>query len=241
MSTLSAGEKRIKRAMFWDKLTFVLVAIFLALSTLFSVTLIYQKTYFKIKWVNGQSMYPTFNANAKRANGQPKGIDGGPAFGNEKNFDCVIYDPHETTMSKLERFDIVILSKSKAADDDLIKRVLVLPGETFYFGSGEDNGTLYIQGSSGEFAKIEQPIGESYIRDGDYTGYYSPVTLSDNQYFVCGDNRGHSTDSRNFGPIEKSQILGIVVAVIGTCDTKLAEDNSVIYTNMKIGWPRFIK
>lgn len=244
MSSLSAGEKRIKRKIFWDKLTFVLTAVFLALCVLFSVTMIYQKTYFKLKWVNGQSMYPTFNKDAVTPTGEKKGIGGAGANNGDKNFDCVIYDNHEQTMNKMERFDIVILRETGTLNKDLIKRIIVMPGETFYFGKDDDNGTLYIKASNGEFAKVDQPIGEDYIKDGLYENYQDPehpTTLKNNEYFVCGDNRGHSSDSRSFGPVSFDQIEGLVVAVVGSCDATVDNSGAITYKNLKIGWPRWIK
>ena len=49
-----------------------------------------------------------------------------------------------------------------------------------------------------------------FIRELSTTGQYT-IDLEDNQYFVMGDNRNNSTDSRFFGPIEKNDILGKVV------------------------------
>ena len=241
MSEMSAGEKKARMKIFWDKVTFVLVALFLALSAVFSITLIYQKAYFEIKWVNGQSMYPTFNLNAVDRCGNKKNKDGGHANNGDKNLDCVIWDGHEVTMNKLERFDIVIITHP-GTGRDLIKRVIGMPGDTFYFGSvGEDKGNLYLADKEGNFSYVEQPIAKEYLQDGGYDGYTTPVTLGSNEYFVCGDNRGYSADSRSFGPITRNEILGLVVAVVGTCDATLDDSAQVTYTNLKIGMPRFIK
>ena len=241
MSEKILSESQIKRRVFWDKATFVLIAIFLALSAVFSVTLIYQKTYFEIKWINGQSMYPTFNRDAVDRFGNRKGKTGGRASNGDKNLDCVIWDGHDAAMAKMERFDIVIASQPNNTARDLIKRVIAFPGETFYFGSGEDNGSLYLQDANGEFVYTPQPIGEDFIREGLYTNYQTPTTLKANEYFICGDNRGNSSDSRSFGPVTRDLIAGIVVAVIGTADATLNEGDEVVYTNLRIGWPRWIK
>lgn len=241
MDKLSAGEKKIKRKIFWDKVSFIFVAFFLALSAVFSITLIYQKTYFEVKWVNGQSMYPTFNKDATDRYGNPKGKEGLHANNGDKNLDCVIWDGHEQTLNKLERFDIVINDHPNSGKD-LIKRIIVMPGETFYFGNiGDDKGKLYIANSSGEFEYVAQPIDDEYLQDGDYGDYTVPTTLEKNQYFICGDNRGHSSDSRSFGPVKKKDILGLVVAYVGHCDATLDSTNQVTYTNLRIGMPRFIK
>lgn len=235
------SEKQIKRKNFWDKLTFALVAIFLALSAVLSITLIYQKSYFNVKWVNGQSMYPTFNKDAVDRNGNPKGIGGASANNGDKNFDCVIWDGHQETFSKLERFDIVILTNPVDSSKDLIKRVIAMPGETFYFGSGDDNGSLYIMNQSGTYDLVPQPVDNYFVTEGSYNFYHTPTTLKDDEYFVCGDNRLHSTDSRELGPINRSYMLGIVVAVVGKADAVLNDQGRIVYTNLRIGWPRWIK
>lgn len=241
MSELKPGEKRAKRKILWDKVSFILIAVFLTLSTLFSITLIYQKVYYNIKWVNGQSMYPTFNLNAVDQNGNKKGKEGGRANSGDKNLDCVIWDGHKVTLEKLERFDIVIVAQPNNTSKDLIKRLIAMPGETFYFGSGEDNGSLYIADVNGNFNLVSQPIGDDYIKAGTYDGYHEPYTLGKDEYFVCGDNRGYSSDSRSFGPIKTENLLGLVVAVVGSCDATLDEEDKVTYTNLKVGWPRYIK
>ena len=240
MSEKILSEKQIQRRVLFDKISFVLIAVFLALSTLFSVTLIFQKTYFEIKWINGQSMYPTFNADAVDRYGHIKGKTGGKANNGDKNLDCVIWDGHQATFDRLERFDIVIASQPNNPSRDLIKRVLAMPGETFYFGSGDDNGSLYLQNKNGEFEKVNQPVQQEFILEGSYAGYQTPTTLGKNEYFICGDNRGYSSDSRSFGPVSRQDIAGIVVAVIGTADTTLS-GGEVVYTNLRIGWPRWIK
>lgn len=241
MSEKILSEQQIKRRVILDKISFVLIAIFLAVSAVFSITLIYQKTYFEIKWINGQSMYPTFNRDAVDRNGNRKGKTGGRAANGDKNLDVVIWDGHEATMAKMERFDIVITAQPNNPSRDLIKRVIAFPGETFYFGSGDDNGSLYLANSKGEFVYTPQPIGEDYIREGSYASYQSPTTLGPNEYFVCGDNRANSSDSRSFGPVTRDLIAGIVVAVVGSADATVNEASTVVYTNLRIGWPRWIK
>ena len=73
-----------------------------------------------------------------------------------------------------------------------------LPGETVQInGSGE----IYINGE-----KLEENYGKEIIRDAGAVA--SPIALGENQYFVLGDNRNNSTDSRIIGPIDKSEIIG---------------------------------
>ncbi len=95
-----------------------------------------------------------------------------------------------------ERYDIVVLD---ARNDELIKRVYGLPGEKITI----ENNTIYINDK-----KIEDvyAYGE--------TSNYETITLKDDEYFVLGDNRAVSLDSRTIGPIKKSQIKGTTNFII---------------------------
>lgn len=81
----------------------------------------------------------------------------------------------------------------------LIKRVAGLPGEEVYIDG--QTGTVYIDG---------EELSEEYgpTEPEEYLSY--PVRLGEGEYFVLGDNRGNSMDSRYYGPIGESQIRGEV-------------------------------
>ena len=95
-----------------------------------------------------------------------------------------------------ERFDIVVV---KSPDGDIIKRVYGLPGETISC----ENGFIYINGKK---------IDDKY--NGNQTLDFDLVKLKDDEYYVLGDNRMNSKDSRIFGPFKKSQIKGKTKLVI---------------------------
>ena len=78
---------------------------------------------------------------------------------------------------------------------DLIKRVIGEPGDTV---EGRD-GTVFVNG---------RQLTEAYLPEGTTTTNFGPVELRANQVWVMGDNRGASMDSRTFGPIDKSSIVG---------------------------------
>ncbi|MDQ1404216.1 MAG: signal peptidase, partial [Actinomycetota bacterium] len=81
---------------------------------------------------------------------------------------------------------------------DLIKRVVGLPGETVDLRAGR----VYIDG---------KVLNEPYLVQGVTSEPLSitmPVKLAKNQYWVMGDNRGNSSDSRAFGAISRSLIVG---------------------------------
>ena len=145
-----------------------------------------------------------------------------------------VMDQNENTLRNLDRFDIVIVQQNPNVDRFLIKRLIGLPGESIALNEA---GELTVDGTL-----IPQP----FIPEDGYLQYTctnpqligcEPVTLLEDQYFVMGDNRGFSTDSRVFGPIETSQLIGKLFAIEGVC----GEDN-VDYPNdcrqRAFLWPR---
>ena len=95
-------------------------------------------------------------------------------------------------LGSVERFDIVVLETNKY-EGDLIKRVIGLPGETIEIKNNE----IYINDEL-----LDDPYGYGITYNID------PVTLGDDEYFVLGDNRIISLDSRSFGAIHRSEIMG---------------------------------
>jgi signal peptidase I len=112
-------------------------------------------------------------------------------------------------MGEIERFDIIVFPAPDDPDKQYIKRVIGLPGDELQYR----NDVLYIDG---------QPVEEPYLEgledaEGLYnytTGDFSLETLygeeviPEEQYFVLGDNRLNSKDSRAFGFVEEESIIG---------------------------------
>jgi signal peptidase I len=91
------------------------------------------------------------------------------------------------------RGDVIVL-RVTGQDDLLIKRVIALPGEKV----AVQGGKVYIN---------DQPLDESWtFREGGLD--YAPTLIPPLHVFVMGDNRGHSNDSRSFGPVPVDQIFG---------------------------------
>ena len=113
-------------------------------------------------------------------------------------------------LRKPHRGDIVVFSSPRAAGGiTLIKRIIGLPGETISL----KGGAVYING---------RRLNESYVRkvngaalptepfsDGRTWSLAQPYTVKADQYFVMGDNREESDDSRDWGPILKSELIGV--------------------------------
>lgn len=100
-------------------------------------------------------------------------------------------------VDEIERKDIIIF-RSDERNEYMVKRVFGLPGDTIQI----KNNVIYVN---------NEPVTDSVtVIMEDYGIASNPITLEDDEYFVMGDNRNNSYDSRKFGPIKKSDILGIV-------------------------------
>ncbi len=134
--------------------------------------------------VNGPSMYPTF-VGRDDSTGQ--------------SGDLLIY---LSCLTKFDNGDVVVVN-SEAFDEPIIKRVIATPGQTITVDY--ELGDVYVDGVL---------IDEPYISEPTYTGSTRieyPLTLGEGEYFVMGDNRNKSSDSRFVGPVDEEEIFGKVV------------------------------
>ena len=229
----------------FDKFIFAFYVLALVAAVCFSSFVWFQKTYFVSYWVNGQSMWPTLNSETRTA----KGVlfnDLSMSMDGATGVDFVIGDTHKNVMDKLGRFDIVVCKYAEDDFFDKIKRVIVLPGETFYIDSTgknkEHNGDLYIlNDDTGVFELVVQPLSHEYIEVGEYPlRFTTPTTLAENEYFVMGDNRAHSSDSRQNGPVKKDNIEAKAIALVARCKTIIPQGSpSLVPTEINYMWPRF--
>lgn len=107
-----------------------------------------------------------------------------------ENNDIMILDEISYKFSGIERFDIVVI---KYDDDFLIKRVIGLPGEEIEY---KDN-SLYVDGK-----KVKENFKHAETEDID------KIKVPKNEYYVLGDNRVNSTDSRIIGTVSIDDVLG---------------------------------
>ena len=99
-----------------------------------------------------------------------------------------------------QRGDVIIFKYSDT--QDFIKRVIGLPGDKVMLKDGH----IYINDKLvDESSYLSNSI---YTNGGEFLHEGETTTVPEGQYFVCGDNRPHSSDSRTFGPITKENIKG---------------------------------
>ena len=129
--------------------------------------------------------------------GQRTEVEGASMENTLHNGDNLIVDKLSYRFRDPERFDIIVFP----FDDEeyYIKRIIGLPGETVKI----EDGVIYINGEV-----LEEHYGLEPMEDPFDT--YDAVTLGSDEYFVLGDNRNHSKDSRSaeVGLIKKDKIVG---------------------------------
>ncbi|MCG9478817.1 MAG: signal peptidase I [Actinomycetia bacterium] len=116
--------------------------------------------------------------------------------------DKVIVNKLAYRFGEISRGDLVVFNSSAEPEKELVKRAIGLPGEEVTL---TNEGQIIING---------QPIEETYLVH-DNSGSYQNQTykLGPDQYFVMGDNRKNSLDSRYFGPILNTDIFGELVII----------------------------
>jgi signal peptidase I len=99
------------------------------------------------------------------------------------------------------RGDVVVFTPPVSETDEFIKRVVAVPGETITLRGGR----VYINNNLLTEPYLDNSV---YTSDGTFLTEGEPYTVPEGQYFVMGDNRGHSSDSRFWGPITKKAMSG---------------------------------
>lgn len=128
--------------------------------------------------VSGNSMVPTFQSG-----------------------DFLITEKVNYRLGSPKRGDIIVLKNPRDESQDFIKRVIGLPGDNVKI----EGGSVFING---------QLLSEQYLPNNTLThpGAFltegNTIKVGTNQYFVLGDNRNHSSDSRDWGGVTKKEIVG---------------------------------
>lgn len=135
--------------------------------------------------VNGASMEPSF-------------FDG----------DYLLIDEISYRFKDPERGDVVVFRSPQDSSVYYIKRVIALPGERIEVQDGQMR--IYSDEQPNGFVIDEWYVRESIRRA--WQGAPVIITLKSDQYFVLGDNRVNSYDSRFWGPLERNKIIGLVKA-----------------------------
>ena len=126
-------------------------------------------------------------------------VEGLSMFATLEDNDYLIANKIDYRLHPPQRGDIVILRPPTDNSKDFIKRVIALPGERLLIR----DGFVYINGR-----KLDEPyLPEAWTLFNNWGGPNGTV-MGPDQYFVMGDNRNKSQDSRSFGPITRDRIDG---------------------------------
>ena len=132
--------------------------------------------------------------------GQRTQVNGSSMEPTLSDHDNLIVDKISYRFKDPERFDIIVFPFQYEEDVYYIKRIIGMPGETVFI---DLDGTIYIDGEA-----LQENYGREVMLSPGRAG--EPITLGEDEYFVLGDNRNNSSDSRDpsVGNIHRDRIVG---------------------------------
>jgi signal peptidase I len=133
---------------------------------------------------------------------QPFYVKGASMEPNFYDYEYLIIDEISFRFRQPERGEIIVFHSPYNWHDYFIKRVIALPGERVIINNGEIS--IY----NNEFPYGNKLDESAYLSVDTKTSGEIDLKINNDEYFVLGDNRGASLDSRVFGAINKNQIVG---------------------------------
>lgn len=132
--------------------------------------------------------------------GQRTVVDGRSMENTLSDKDNLIVDKITYRFKDPQRFDVIVFPYQKGSRNYFIKRIIGLPGETVYI---DEDGNIFI-----DDVLLSEDYGKETIKDPGIAA--NPIVLGDDEYFVMGDNRNDSFDSRFYevGNIKRKDIIG---------------------------------
>jgi len=132
---------------------------------------------------------------------QPVRVEGTSMLPRLEDHDRLFINKFVYRVSSIHRGDVVVFHYPRDPEKSYIKRVIALPGDRIYI----DRGRVYLNGRA---------LRESYVPE-DYrdTRSMAETVVPEDTYFMMGDHRSISSDSREFGPVDRDLIYGKAVFV----------------------------
>ena len=129
---------------------------------------------------------------------QPFIVEGASMEPNFESNEYLIIDELSYRFNQPQRGEVIVFRYEKDPSQFFIKRVIGLPGEAVEI----EDGKVLIN---------DQPLAENYLDAHlNSRSHFDRIVLKAGQYFLMGDNRGNSLDSRVFGPVDSEFIVGRV-------------------------------
>lgn len=167
---------------------------------------------------------------------QPFIVEGGSMMPNFVDKEYLLAEKLDYFIGAPKRGDVVIFRYPNNPSTNFIKRVIALPGETVeienntvtVINSSHQNGVLLNEGTylSGEVKTLTNERGK-FVK-----------TLGPDEYFVMGDNREHSSDSREWGVLPRANIIGRAWLTIKPTD-RLGVQKRITYDGLSLSSVRF--
>lgn len=133
---------------------------------------------------------------------QPFYVKGASMEPNFYDYEYLIIDEISYRFNEPARGEVIVLGDPRNPARFFIKRVIGLPGERIII---KDNKVFIYSRETEEEDQLDESL---YLSADVKTSGKIDISLSDNEYYVLGDNRPASLDSRTIGPIEKNDIVG---------------------------------
>jgi len=132
---------------------------------------------------------------------QPHQVRGNSMYPNFHDGEYLLTDKISYRLNQPKRGEVIIFKAPKNEEYEYIKRIIGLPGDTVKIKEGK----VYINDNL-----LKEPyLPEDYQTfAGSFGQEGEDISLPANQYFVLGDNRNHSSDSRDWGTVPKENIIG---------------------------------
>ena len=206
-------RKKAKRRKLVDRILEVTFVVLMLVGTFY----LFVHSYYTSVWIDGSSMAPTL-----------------------LNYEYGLMNTHASRINQIKRYSIIVAVDNMNVT--VAKRVIGLPGETILIEDGGSNvDTITITANGDTFVLDEAPIPLEK-RFGTYNhGVFAqnePLVLGEDEYFLMGDNRPSSADSRARGPIQYDQIMGVLFVIEGIADriyVETVDDQSkTIFENRKL-------
>ncbi len=134
---------------------------------------------------------------------RPFEVFGDSMYPNFKDKQYVLTNLISLRFSDPKLGDVVVFSAPNDKEKDYIKRVLGVPGDTIMVKDGD----VYINGTKFNESSFLEPTIKTY--GGGFLAEGQEIIVPQDSFFVMGDNRSYSSDSREFGFVKKDELVGI--------------------------------
>ena len=140
---------------------------------------------------------------------KPIRVEGSSMYPTLKDGEIGITNVFSVKFQSVDRFDVVIIYNEERGEY-WVKRIIGIPGDTLE----SKNDVLTINGEEVEQYFLDEAYVADVQQEGLFTSDFGPVTLGEDEYWLMGDNRIRSEDSRMHGPFHSRELIGKDVLVL---------------------------